>query len=303
MSTMSRPAALAALVLALVACSSSGASSAPPASAGASSPPSGAPSASPSSVGAIEHKTGPTDVILRYDEGGGFMIPAWTAAQAPAFTLYGDGTIIFRNMNAEPIPAIGSVTPFHPFRTAKMNEEQIQTLLEFALGEGGLGAARAEYLDMMVSDASTAVFTVNAGGLAKTVSVYALGFEADGVPDLLARKTLAKLRDHLVDIDQGGSVKTDVYAPERYRAVILEGQPGAPDQKAWPWPEVKTAEFVGNGDPNALQLPARVTTAAEIEALGIEPFQGGFIGLTLAGPGDGKFYSLSVRPLLPEDTK
>ena len=182
-----------------------------------------------------------------------------------------------------------------------MNEEQIQTLLEFALGEGGLGAARAEYLDMMVSDASTAVFTVNAGGLAKTVSVYALGLELDGTADLLARKTLAKLRDHLVDIDQGGSIKTDVYAPERYRAILLEGQPGAPDQKAWPWPDVKTAEFVSNGDPNAFQMPARVMTAAEIEALGIEPFQGGFIGLPLAGPGDGKFYSLSVRPLLPED--
>ena len=98
MSMMSRPAALAALVLVLAACSSSGASSAPPAASGApSSPPSGAPSASPDTVGAIEHKTGPTDVILRYDEGGGFVPPAWTAAQAPAFTLYGDGTLIFRN--------------------------------------------------------------------------------------------------------------------------------------------------------------------------------------------------------------
>ena len=60
---------------------------------------------------------------------------------------------------------------------------------------------------------------------------------------------------------------------------------------------------MSNGDPNAFQMPARVMTAAEIEALGIEPFQGGFIGLPLAGPGDGKFYSLSVRPLLPEDEK
>jgi hypothetical protein len=301
MSMMSRPAALAALVVVLAACSGSAASGAP-ATGGSSSPPISAPSGSPATVGAIEHKTGPTDVILRYEEGGGFIMPEWTAANAPAFTLYGDGTIIFRNTMADPIPAIGSVMPFQPFRTATMNEEQIQTLLAFALGEGGLGAARAEYVDMMVSDAATAVFTVNAGGLAKTVSVYALGMELDGMPDLLARKTLAKLRDHLVDIDQGGTVKTDVYAPERYRAILLEGQPGAPDQKAWPWPEVKTAEFVSNGDPNALRLPARVMTAAQIESLGIDLFQGGFVGLPLAGPADGKFYILSVRPLLPEDT-
>ena len=54
---------------------------------------------------------------------------------------------------------------------------------------------------------------------------------SSGTPDLLARKTLAKLRDHLVDIDQGGAITTDVYAPERYRAILLEGQPGAPDQR------------------------------------------------------------------------
>ena len=188
MSMMSRSAALAALVVVLAACSGSAASGAPSGSSGgsrgASGAPSAAPSASPSTVGAIEHKTGPTDVILRFEEGGGFVMPAYTAAQAPAFTLFGDGTLVFRPTTVEPVPAVGSVMPFQPFRTAKMNEEQIQTLLDYALNEGGLGAARAEYTDMMVSDASTAVFTVNAGGLAKTVSVYALGFEAPEVPDL-----------------------------------------------------------------------------------------------------------------------
>ena len=302
---MSRSAALAALVVILAACAGSAGSSAPSGSPGASAAPSNQPSAAPSStpstVGAIEHKTGPTDVILRYDEGGGFVMPAYTAAQAPAFTLYGDGTLIFRPSKADPPPAVGSVTPFQPFRTAKLSEDQVQTLLDYALNEGGLGAARPEYTDMMVSDASTAVFTVNAGGLAKTVSVYALGFEAPEVPDLQIRKVLATLRDRLLDIDQGGTVKTDVYAPDRYRAILLEGGPGAPDQQAWPWPEVKTAEFVSNGDPNAMPMPARVMTAAQIESLGIKPFEGGFVGLPLAGPGDGKFYSLSVRPLLPDD--
>ena len=303
MSMMSRPAALAALVVVLAACSGSAASSAPSASPAGSAGPSNGPTSTTSTVGAIEHKTGPTDVILRFDEGGGFVMPAYTAAQAPAFTLYGDGTLIFRPVKVDPVPPVGSVTPFHPFRTAKMSEDQMQTLLDHTLNEGGLGAARAEYMDMQVSDASTAVFTVNAGGLAKTVSVYALGLDSPEVPDLQIRKALATLRDRLLDIDQGGRVKTDLYAPKRYRAILLEGQPGAPDQKAWPWPEVKPAEFVSNGDPNAMPLPARVMTAADIEALGIKPFEGGFIGLPLAGPGDGKFYTLTVRPLLPDDTK
>ena len=303
MSMLSRPAALAALVLVLAACSGSAAGGSPATSSGPSSPPTSPPSANPGTVGAIEHKTGSTDVILRLDEGGGMLMPSYTAAQAPPFTLYGDGTIIFRNPMANPVPRIGSVEPLTPFRTATLNEEQIQALLEHALREGGLGGARAEYMEMFVSDSPTSVFTVNAGGLAKTVSVYALGFEQDGMADLLARKTFAKLRDHLLDIDQGGTVKTDLYAPERYRAYLFEGQPGAPDQKPWPWADIKTREFVGNGDPNAFPMPARVMTAAQIASLGIKPFEGGLIGVPLAGPGDGKFYTLTVRPLLPDDAK
>ena len=39
-----------------------------------------------------------------------------------------------------------------------------------ALGEGG-SASGGSYENMMISDASTAVFTVDAGGIKKTVSV------------------------------------------------------------------------------------------------------------------------------------
>jgi len=82
--------------------------------------PSAAASSTPGTVGAIEHKTGPTDVILRYNEDGGFVMPAYTAAQAPAFTLYGDVTLIFRPTKVEPLPAVGSVERFRPYRAAKM---------------------------------------------------------------------------------------------------------------------------------------------------------------------------------------
>ncbi|MEO8438237.1 MAG: hypothetical protein ABI562_07230 [Chloroflexota bacterium] len=299
---MLRPAALAALLLIVSACTGSAPSGPPTASVGPSSPPSGSPSSSPS-VGAIEHATGATDVVLRYEESGGLMMPGYTAAQAPIFTLYGDGTIIFRNPTKDLPPAVGSVMPFQPFRTAKMDEPQIQSLLEFAIGPGGLGAARADYPNNMVMDAPSAIFTIAAGGVTKTVTVAALGIDNDQVPDLLARKAFVALRDHLVDIDDGGSIKTDLYAPERYRAILLEGQPGAPDQKAWPWKDIKPSDFVNDGAPDVLPLPARVMTVAEIEGLGIAAYQGGFAGLPLAGPGDGKFYSLNVRPLLPDDKK
>jgi hypothetical protein len=67
--------------------------------------------------------------------------------------------------------------PNRPFRTAKLSEEQIQETLKMAIGQGGLGSARLEYGNNMVADAGTTTFAIDAGGLKKTVSVYALGID------------------------------------------------------------------------------------------------------------------------------
>jgi len=227
---------------------------------------------------------------------------AWLATQAPAFTLYGDGTIVFRNAAQEPIEPIGSVYPMRPFRTAKLTEEQIQEVLTFALGEGGLGIARPDYPNDQIADASTAVFSVDAGGLKKTVSIYALGLEMDGMADGPARTAFAKLAKRLQNIDAGGAFATVEYAPVQYRGILLEGQPGVPDAKPWPWTSIAPADFVSNADTHAFQIPARVMSPADVDVLGISPFQGGFQGLTLIGPDDGKVYSFSLRPLLPDET-
>jgi hypothetical protein len=297
-----RPLTTVALVALVAACAGGGAGASPDPSAGGSGSPTETPANSPD-FGTIDHPTGPTDVVLRFEEGGGFMMPAFLATQAPGFTLYGDGTIIFRNPLLDPPAAVGSVFPMHPFRTAKLTEDQVQDLLTSALGEFGLGVARPEYRNDLVADAGTAVFTVNAGGLNKTVSVYALGLEGEGVPDAAARAGFAKLAERLQDIDSGGAFATTEYEPERYRGILLDGQPGVPDAMPWPWPAIAPSDFVSNGDPNAFQLPARVMSAEEVEVLGIEPYAGGFSGLTLLGPDDGKVYSFSLRPLLPDEVE
>src|SRR5829696_5136159 len=143
MPTYLRPAPLVVIAILAAACSSAGTASlspsapsvgpiASPASAPASSP-TASPSSSAGAFGAVEHATGATDVLLRYDQGGGFVMPAFQATQVPIFSLYGDGTTIFRNPTAEPPPPVGNVQPFGSFRTAKLSEDQIQSLLEFAL--------------------------------------------------------------------------------------------------------------------------------------------------------------------------
>jgi hypothetical protein len=290
------------LAVLLAACTGGGTSVSPAASPGGSGSPTETPIESPA-FGAIGHPTGSTDVILRFEEGGGFVMPAFLATQAPAFTLYGDGTIIFRNQLLDPLEPVGSVFPMHPFRTARLTEEQVQGLLASALGEFGLGVARPEYPNDLVADAGTAVFTVNAGGLTKTVSIYALGLEGEGVPDAGARAGFLKLAERLQTIDSGGVFDTTEFVPERYRGILLEGQPGVPDARAWPWTDIDPADFVSNADPNAFQLPARVLSPDEVEALGIEPSSGGYQGLNLSGPDDGKVYSFSLRPLLPDEAE
>jgi hypothetical protein len=293
------------LAVTLLACSAGAAPSAAPSQA-PSGAPSGEPSAAPSgtpSVGAVEHKTGATDVVLRYDEGGGFMMAGFSASQAPHFTLYGDGTVIFRNPMLEMPAAQGSVMTFNPMRTAKLSEEQIQELLILALGEGGLAAARPNYENNMVTDVGTTVFTIDAGGVTKTVSIYALGFDDPSGTDAVARAAFKRLADRLADFDQGGSIATDVYTPDAYRTSLIES-PGivAPDIREWPWTDLTVADFKPDADPNGLQFPHRTMTPAEIDMLNVTDYEGGFNGLVLRGT-DKKLYTVALRPLLPDDER
>ena len=289
-----------ALATIVAACSAAGASPAP-ASPGPSGGPSVAPTGTPAGD-AIEHKTGAPDILLRYEEGGGFIMPAFTASQVPHFTLYGDGTVIFRNPMLEPPPAEGSVFKMNPLRTAKLSEEQIQDVLRLALIDGGLGAARPKYENNMVADAGTAIFTIEAGGLNKTVSIYALGMEQEGQVDGPARAAFKKLADRLTDFDQGGTIATDVYEPQEYRGILFEAAGiEAPDVRKWPWPDLIPADFKPDAEPNGVQFPHRIMKVAEIDLLRITDYQGGFQNMVLSGP-DGQMFTFSLRPLLPGET-
>ncbi len=302
MSTLSRPALLLALIALLAACSGSPGQASP---SGASSPPASvAPSEAPvATPGAIGHETGADDIVLRYEEGGGFMMPQFVATQAPHFTLYGDGTVVFRNPMQEAPPAVGPIFLQNPYRIATLSEDQIQELLEFALTEGGLATAKELYENNMIADAGTAIFSVDAGGLKKTVNVYALGLEGEGVPDLPARAQFKALAERLTNFDNNGTIPTDSYTPSGYRVVLIDtnGFPGdAPVN--WPWADITPDDFKVN-EPSGQFFPSRVMTAEELSVLGIDGIEGGFQGLTVLGPeGDEKSYSVAVRPLLPGET-
>ena len=102
-------------------------------------------------------------------------------------------------------------------------------------------------------------------------------WRAKASPDALARGAFKKLADRLADFDQGGSIATDVYKPAAYRGILMDGA-AAPDQKPWPWADIKPADFPFPADPNVFQLAQRVLTPADVEELGFDGAEGGFTG-------------------------
>ena len=259
--------------------------------------------ASPTVMAGIVHPTGPTDLVLRYDVAGGFVPPEFFAAHVPAFTLYGDGTVVFVDNNT-PLPQRqDNIGVASPLRTTKLAEADIQALLEFALRDSGLAVAKTQYDNQMVADAPSTIFTVNAEGDSKTVSAYALGMDAGPgtVPaDAAILKALGGLADRLSNF--GTTVSSEPYTPAAYRAVILE-QSGITGVviRDWPWIDPQPSDFATPADPNALQQGTHVLQSLDLSALGIDGVQNGIYGGLWVKATGGKVYSLVIRPLLPDE--
>jgi hypothetical protein len=259
------------------------------------------PSPSPTSFW-IDHPPGAREIVLRYDSGGGHAPWELFLSMPPVFTLYGDGTVVYRNPAADQPLAEGSIIRNVPLQTFKLTEEQVQGLLAFALADSGLGIARARYDYPALADGPWSVFTVRAGGLDKTVEVYGLGIEGPDVPDPQIRKAMARLAERLTGWDLLSSIQVIAYVPERYRAVLTE-DPAIPQggPRSWPWSTIAPSDFVL--DPNGLQVPNRVLTAAEVAETGLSNLEGGAWGISLASPGGGGAYRLTLRPLLPDEDR
>lgn len=291
------PATTLLVALATTACSGAGSAGGADGSGSPTGSPAG-PAASPTQ-GGIPHPTSADEIILRYDEAGGFVPLEFALSHVPYFTLYGDGTVVY--VSSEPVtwqpnqPAVGQ-----PIRTASLSEEQIQALLEFALGEGGLAIARERYDNPMIADAATAVFEINAADDTKTVSVMALGDGGEPGPDTAVKASLMALAQRLRNLDAGGTLGGRPYEADSYRGILVES-PGVQGVvvSEWPWPDLAPADFTLPGDPNVLQQRTRVLTPEEAAATGVKGFENGIQGGVWYRGADDVLYSFVLRPLLP----
>ena len=227
-------------------------------------------------------------------------LPGEVFQPGPEFTLYGDGTVIFGNERAQPPPAEGLIIRGRPFTIGQLDEAQVQSLLRFALGEGGLGDACERYETQAVDYFGSSLFTIRAGGLDKRVEVF--GGEAP----------FAALEDHLRDFDAGGNLPTQVWVPGRYWGNLFEAANAVevgvlPDPREvgsapWPWPGIVPAAFLGPPDPDGEQ-GRRVMSAVEAAVLGLSDNGGVVQRIYLLGPDGATIYSFSMWPMLPDETR
>ncbi|MBF8290812.1 MAG: hypothetical protein HW391_1780 [Chloroflexi bacterium] len=284
----------AALVVALAACG--GAASSTPSTSPDPSPASPLPPTSEPTVGEIAHATGTTDVVFRFEEGGGIVPIDFFATYAPMFTIYGDGTVIFRDLFAALPSNADGLARLSPFLTVKLTEVELQAFLRYAIGDGGLSVARGHY-DGPGADLPTSTFTLTAAGTTKVVSVFAIGMERPDSVDSPVLQGLARLGERIRAFSS--EVQGEVaWVPDRWRGVLTPDSLNPP--RAWPWPAIVPADFAQRQEPNAPGFPVRTMSLDEVSLLGLEDIDGGFSSLTLAGP-DGKAYSFALRPLLPDD--
>jgi hypothetical protein len=293
--------ALIALALAglLSACSTGiGASPSP------SNPPGPTPTPSPTpqptfGPNDIAHPTGRTDVVLRMEQGGGFVPFGFLFTQSPSFTLYGDGTVIFKPIDNRAGDPFGGQAML-PWLVGHMSEADIQALLQFALGPGHLANARESYDNPMVADAGSTIFTINAGGVDKVVNIYALGLE--GGPDAADRQGFSQLAEVLNDFGNQSGLdlgELTAYEPALYKTLLMEGF-GEPVGQAleWPWDDLTVADW-----PNAEEPDGRIKVLdAEHIAKLMDIPNGGHVGIWVTTP-DGVNVQFGVRPLLPDEVE
>lgn len=265
----------------------------------------GAASPTPEPTGAtIPHPTGASDLILRYEEVGGFVGPNVLLGRYPIVSVYGDGTVITQGG----VPAIFPGPALPSLIATKLTEAGIQRLLAAAAGAGLLGPD-AQYDATGVADATTAQFTVVAGGGRHVVSAYALGIAGPGNegPFVAVRARLQAFTVLLGDLrTRFAADVVGADAPFAYTSLKALARDGAPQSGdpaitrvplAWPL-ATPLATFGAPGTGAGTGWRCGVVTGADLAAL--KPLLAQATSITGWSSG-GTIYTMMPLPMLPDD--
>jgi hypothetical protein len=301
-----------ALPFALAACGASQTMSPDP--SGGSSPASASPnadSAPPSATPPAPLADDPDTVLLQFDatpdsivdpfgdpNSDGIGTGSLWLLPGPDFTLYADGRVIYRNDEAERMASPnldGRSIIGPPLLTARLSQEQVRQVLDYAWEEGGLADALQTYSTGAVDLYTSGTFEIAAGDRHKRVLM--LGLHPDpGHPDPETRLRLLSLADYLRNIDVRLGIEPEPWAPDRFWAQlrVVDTSFVGPPQVEWPWPHIQPGGWVDG---------RRSVSPSEVAALGLGPLPGGYCCFLVSGPdGDDPpvtAYGISLSPALP----
>jgi hypothetical protein len=245
----------------------------------------------------IEHPTGADALVVRVATGGGFVPSTSRLAEIPELAVYGDGRAIVVGPTTLEFP--GPALP--NLQQGSLNADELQELLRAADVAGLFGGEEPDYGDPGVTDMPTTTVTINAGGVERTVSAYALAYE-DGDDDLAPeqREARERLREFIAVVD--ADVATESYEAD---SVAVFVRPYDPDESTepsttapHPWP---LGDLAGAGEPYEGFSDTRCLVVAGADAETV-----------LAAAGDARDgdpwrvgdvdYALVFRPLLPDES-
>ena len=257
------------------------------------------------SAARIPHETEPSALLLRWGHEGGFTPPEYQLTNLPAFSLYGDGTII----RPGPQIAIYPGPALPALETMRINEAGIQAILTAAF-DVDLDTV-GDLTDMGsvgVADAPETVFTLRAGDVDRTVRVYALG-ELGGRPPGMPEGEYAARRALLGLIDGLGSLQR--WLPED--AIVADGmlEPTGslifvsryrgqedPPQSPIEWPLETPLQGIGE-DTGAGFRCMSISGAEWTDRLGPAAQQANQLTPWISG---GRRFHVVFRPLLPDES-
>lgn len=252
----------------------------------------------------IAHATSSEDLVLRWGYEGGFTPPEFQLTNLPSFSLYGDGTVVRPGPQIEiyPGPALPALESF------VVDPAGVQAIIGEALSAGLDTVEDLTDLGTVgIADAADTVFTIRAGGVDRTVRVYALsemGGRPPGMDDdeYRARTALAALVDRLNSLERWlpeGSVSAGTsYEPDGSRVYISEYRADAdlPQlEVAWPLP-APLGEAGADAGAGFRCLAVTGDDWSELRTAAVNANQ------QTPWMSGGDAYALAFRPLLPDET-
>ena len=242
----------------------------------------------------IDHPTGADDLVLQVHTAGGLTAPPLAAI--PQVSVYGDGRVIVVGPTTLEYP--GAALP--NLQQGFLSERELQEVLRAAGAAGLLDDDEPDYGDPGITDMPTTEVVINAGGVERDISAYALDF-VDGDDNLEAaqREARQRLRDFLTTVD--ADVATEGYEADAVAVFVRPFEAddtgdSSAETREWPLGDLAGAgePALGSSDLRCLVVEgadAQAVLAAADDARADDPWRSGATE-----------YSIDFRPLLPDET-